>query len=82
MKKEITNKMLQEVLNETAEILRTGKTARKIKIGLTTLGSEIAPMELLRGAEIAMQQEPGLEVRIIGPAPPCNLPVYKADDED
>ncbi len=40
MNKEITNKMLQEVLNETAEILRTGKTARKIKIGLTTLGSD------------------------------------------
>ena len=82
MKKEIGNKMLQEVLNETAELLRTGKTARKIKIGLTTLGSEIAPAELLRGAEIAMQQVPGLEVSIIGPAPKCNLPVYEAADED
>jgi hypothetical protein len=82
MTKEITNKILYEVLNETAEILRTGKTARKIKIGLTTLGSEIAPAELLRGAEIAMQREPGLEVSIIGPVPPCNLPVYQADDED
>ena len=82
MKKEISNKMLQEVLNETAEILRTGKTARKIKIGLTTLGSEIAPVELLRGAEIAMQREPGLEVSIIGPAPKYDLPVYKAGDED
>ncbi len=81
MKKE-TTEILQEVLNETAEILRTGKIARKIQIGLTTLGSEIAPAELLRGAEIAMQREPGLEVSIIGPAPPCNLPVYEAGNED
>ena len=82
MNNEINKKILREVLNETAEILRTGKTARKIRIGLTTVGSEVDPLDLLRGAEIAMQQVPGLEVSIIGPAPKCNLPVYEAADED
>ena len=82
MSKEMYNKMLREVLDETAEILRTGKTARKVKIGLTTYGSEIAPVELVRGAEIAMKREAELQVSIIGPAPKCDLPVYKAGNED
>ena len=79
---DMNKRMLREVLNETAEILRTGKTARKIKIGLTTLGSEVDPQDLLRAAKIAMQQVPGLEVSIIGSAAKCNLPVYDAADED
>mgnify|MGYP000282742262 CR=1 FL=1 len=74
--------LLEEVLKETAAMLRTGQTGKSIKVGLTTYGSEIAPSDLLRGAEIAMKREPGLEVSIIGPAPPCNLPVYNADSED
>jgi len=82
MTNEINKRILQEVLNETAEILRTGKTARKIRIGLTTAGSEVDPLDLLRGAEIAMQQVPGLQVSIIGPVPKCNLTVYDAADED
>ena len=47
MNNEINKKILREVLNETAEILRTGKTARKIRIGLTTVGSEVDPLDLL-----------------------------------
>ena len=74
--------LLCEVLSETAELLRNGPTARKKKIGLTTVGSEVAPLDLLRGAEIAMQQVPGLEVSLIGSVPKSNLPVYEAVDED
>ncbi len=82
MNNEMYKNILREVLSETAEILRTGKTAGKIKIGLTTAGSEVNLLDLLRGAEIAMQQVPGLEVSIIGPMPKCNLPVYEAANED
>jgi hypothetical protein len=74
--------MVGEVLNETIELLRSGQTSKKVKIGLTTWGSEIAPRELIQGARQAMKREPGLEVSIIGPAPPCELPVYKAGSED
>jgi hypothetical protein len=80
--KEIYNKMLREVIDETAEILRTGSTTNKIRIGLTTYGSEISPDELVQGAYIAMRKQPGLEVSIIGPAMACDLPVYEAGDED
>lgn len=82
MSKEIYNKMLREVIDETAEILRTGSTTNKIRIGLTTYGSEISPDELVQGAYIAMRKQPGLEVSIIGPAMACDLPVYEAGDED
>lgn len=75
-------KMVGEVLDETIEVLRTGKTSKKVKIGLTTWGSEIAPRELVEGARLAMKREPGLQVSIIGPAPECDLPVYQADTED
>jgi hypothetical protein len=69
----IYNQLLREVLEETAEILLTGRTQRKISLGLTTYGSEIAAEELLQGALAAMQREPGLQVSIIGPAPPVMI---------
>lgn len=82
MNNEMYKKMVGEVLDETIEVLRTGKTTKKVKIGLTTYGSEIAPQELVRGALLAMKREPGLQVTIIGPAPECDLPVYQAGTED
>jgi len=82
MNNELYKKLVGEVLDETIEILRTGQTTKKVNIGLTTFGSEIAPGELVEGARLAMKREPGLQVSIIGPAPSCDLPVYKADSED
>lgn len=82
MNNELYKKLVGEVLDETIEILRTGQTAKKVNIGLTTFGSEIAPGDLVKGALLAMKREPGLEVSIIGPAPSCDLPVYQANSED
>lgn len=82
MNNELYKKLVGEVLDETIEILRTGQTTKRVNIGLTTFGSEIAPGELVEGARLAMKREPGLQVSIIGPAPSCDLPVYKADSED
>lgn len=83
VQEKVYNQLLREVLEETAEILLTGRTQRKISLGLTTYGSEIAAEELLQGALDAMQREPGLQVSIIGPAPPgYDLPVYKASSDE
>lgn len=62
------NHIAQEVLRETAQGLRTGQVGKKTRIGLTTLGSEIDPLELVQGAQRAMSQDPNLEVVIIGPS--------------
>lgn len=83
MEKILYNQLLQEVLEETAEVLLTGRTGQKVSLGLTTYGSEIAAEELLDGALIAMKKETGLQVSIIGPGPPgCDLPVYKAGSDE
>lgn len=83
MQGKLKNQLLQDVLEETAEILLTGGARRKISLGLTTYGSEIALEELLQGALIAMQREPGLQVSLIGPAPAdCGLTVYKAASDE
>lgn len=83
MRKDSYNQLLQEILEETAEILLTGRLGRQISLGLTTYGSEIAPQELLAGALIAMEREPGLKISLIGPAPPGYAgPVYKAASDE
>ena len=75
MQTKLYNQLLQEVLEETAEVLLTGRTGQKVSLGLTTYGSEIAAEELLDGALIAMKKEAGLQVSIIGRGPPgCDLP--------
>lgn len=59
--------LIAEVLNETADLLTTGKWPGKIKVGVTLLGSEHGPQEVLRGAEAAQLQLPDVEVVVIGP---------------
>lgn len=59
--------LVAEVLNETADILTTGKLLLKAKVGITLLGSEHGEKEVLAGAETAQRQLPGVEVVVIGP---------------
>ncbi len=60
--------MIAEVLNEAADIIATGKAAVKARIGLTLLGSEHGPGEVLAGAEAAQRRLPDAKVTVIGPA--------------
>ena len=48
-------KIIGGVFNQIAEGLETGSFAGKIRVGLTTLGSELGDKELIRGAEMARQ---------------------------
>lgn len=78
MYKELT----AEVLRETAHILKNGGSFNQVNIGLTTLGSEVALADLIRGAQIARSQDPGLNVVIIGPENDSDLPFHQASTED
>lgn len=60
--------LVAEVLNEAADILATGRAAARVKVGITALGSEHGPKEVLAGAEQAQRALPGVEVVVIGPA--------------
>ncbi len=76
--------MIGNVFNQIADGLETGSFAEKIKVGLTTLGSELGAEELIRGAEIAGAKNPALEVVLIGPTAVkgSNLRAVPVKDED
>lgn len=60
--------LIAEVLNEAADVLATGKSLTKFKVGITILGSELGTSEVLAGAELAQHNLSAVEVIAIGPA--------------
>ncbi|MGB4504559.1 MAG: glycine/sarcosine/betaine reductase complex component C subunit alpha, partial [Syntrophaceticus sp.] len=73
--------VIGEVFLEAADALERGGVGRKTRVGLTILGSEHGPAELLAGAELAQSSNVGLEVVIIGSGVETNLELVKASDE-
>lgn len=72
---------IAEVFDELAQALEAGMIARRIRIGLTVLGSEHRPEELVRGAELAQKQDPNIQVIIIGSSVQTQLETAAALDE-
>lgn len=75
-------KIIGSVFNQMADGLETGSFARKIRVGLTTLGSEHGTGELVRGAVLAAAKNPGIEVVLIGSAGDSNLKAVVTKDEE
>ena len=73
---------LAEVFEEMAQAIETGTFNPKIRVGLTIMGSEHGPEELVRGAELAQKQNPDLQVVVIGSGVETNLESLAAWDED
>lgn len=65
---------LAELFQDLADGLETGRMGRRLAVGVTTLGSEHGMAEVVRGAELAAQADPGLEVVLIGPRVDSPLP--------
>lgn len=61
-----TKKIIGEVLAEIIEDVKSG-CVKKISIGLMAYGSELGSEELLKGAALAMQNDPSVNVVPIGP---------------
>ena len=87
-----TKKIIGEVISEIIGDLRSG-SVKKVDIGLMVYGSELGSEELLRGAELAMQNDPTVNVVAIGPktegfegihwieTPACETDISKAMEE-
>ncbi len=60
-------RLIAEVLNETADILASGKPPVKVRVGVTLLGSELGAAEVLAGAEAAQRRLADAAVVAIGP---------------
>jgi len=61
-----TKKIIGEVLAEIIENVKNGRV-NKVNIGLMAYGSELGSEELLKGAALAMQNDPSVNVVPIGP---------------
>jgi len=61
-----TKKIIGEVLAEIIEDVKNG-CVKKVSIGLMAYGSELGSEELLKGAALAMQNDPSVNVVPIGP---------------
>ena len=61
-------KLVGDVLAELVEQARSG--GPKVRVGLMASGSELGAEELLRGAVLATDQDPRLQVVAIGPKVP------------
>ena len=72
---------IAEVFEEMAQAIETGMLGQRIRVGLTILGSEHGPEELVRGAELAQQQNPAIQIVIIGSGVQTNLETVVALDE-
>ena len=57
--------MIGEVFNEIADAIMTGEFGKKVKVGLTILGSEHGTQELVKGAEMAANKYGDFEVVLI-----------------
>ncbi len=48
-------KMIGKVFNDIADAMETGQFGEKVRVGLTTLGSEHGVENLVKGAELAQK---------------------------
>ncbi|GFN36299.1 glycine/sarcosine/betaine reductase complex component C subunit alpha [Tepidimicrobium xylanilyticum] len=74
--------MIGKVFSDIADAVETGQFGEKVRVGLTTLGSEHGVDNLVKGAEIAQERDPSIEVVLIGPKVDSKLTQVVVDSED
>lgn len=74
--------MIGEVFNEIADAIMTGEFGKRVKIGLTTMGSEHGTAELVKGAEMAAKKYSDFEIVLVGPKVDTNLRIVEVNNED
>lgn len=81
MTREESRQQAADIFAQLADALETGKFGQGVTVVLTTLGSELGVEELVRGAEMATEQDPGLNVILIGPRVETRLQIIETDCE-
>lgn len=80
-KKQI-KKLISDSLLEVANAIESGQYREKIRIGVTTLGSEHGIGNLVGGAELAAKNNPDIQVVLIGPKVDTKLEIVEVDSEE
>lgn len=59
--------MIGKVFNDIANAMETGQFGQKVRVGITTFGSELGVENMVLGAEMAQKRDSSIEVVLIGP---------------
>nr|WP_053956681.1 glycine/sarcosine/betaine reductase complex component C subunit alpha [Inediibacterium massiliense] len=81
MNEKLLKQMIGKTFLEIAESIETGKFGKKVKIGITTLGSEHGIKNMVKGAELAKKEE-NIDVVLIGPKVDTSLEIIEAKTEE
>ncbi len=76
------NMMIGKVFNDIADGMETGQFRPRIKIGITTLGSELGIDNIVKGAEMAQKRDSSIEVVLIGPKVDSQLTQVIVDTDE
>ncbi len=76
------NKMIGEIFNDMADILEGRSTGKKVRVGITTFGSEHGVENVVKGAEMAQKSDKTVEVILIGPKVDSSLIQEAVKDEE
>lgn len=79
MNQNATKAMIAEVFNDIATGIKSGQFKKKVRIGLTILGSEHGIEEMVKAAELAKVKYGDFDVVLIGPKVDANFEVVEAE---
>lgn len=74
--------MIGKVFNDIADAIETGQFGEKIRLGITTMGSELGIDNIVKGAEEAQGRDEAIEVVLIGPKVESTLTQVLVNTED
>lgn len=77
-----TQNMIAEVFNEIAEGIKSGSFKSKVKIGLTTFGSEHGVDEMVKAAEMAKLKYNDFTIVLIGPKVDSDFETVEVKDSE
>ncbi len=74
--------MIGKVFTDIADALETGQFGDRVKVGITTLGSELGIENMVKGAEMAQMRDNSIEVVLIGPKVESKLTQIIVESEE
>lgn len=82
MSEQNIKKMIADVFEDIATGIETGGFAKKVRVGVTTIGSEHGEENVIKGAEIAQAKDPSIEVILIGHKCDSKLKQYNVESDE
>lgn len=73
---------LGSMFMEIADAIESGQFGNRVKVGLTTLGSEHGTENLVKGAELASKSGGNFDIVLIGPKVDTDLEIVEVNNED